>query len=118
MQRAGLDPNFRYTLKSRNPHTHTWDAYLRRIRETPRPNTRGAKNAKYNAIHEKVKKLVNGNNSALNNVSLPNLMFWLKKTNWMNPRNYLIKSGKVYFWNGQLFNKNNIITRIKYSYPN
>jgi len=113
MQRAGLDANFRYSLKTRNPSTHTWDAYLRRIREAPRPNTRGAKNAKYNAIHEKVKKLVNGNRSSLNNVSLSNIMFWLKKTNWMNPRDYHIKSGKVYSWNGKLLTKSNIIRNIE-----
>jgi hypothetical protein len=51
MNRLGLDPDFRFNLKPRHPKHHTWNAYLRRLREAPRPDIHHKCKIQYDQCH-------------------------------------------------------------------
>jgi hypothetical protein len=70
------DPPYKNTLIARKPRFHTWEAYQKRLLRQPRLNRGGvARHRKYQYIDQRVANMLE-RRGTLNNVSLPNLIWW------------------------------------------
>ena len=96
---------------------NTWNGYLRRFKAglsyAKGAPVREAKNA---AIGNKVNRYLAGNENALTNVSIPDLMFWAKGSNWMRANSsYTYRGGQWYTTAGNRLTKAFILRNIKNS---
>lgn len=101
-------------LKPRR-NVHTWNAYIRRVKAA-HSYARGApvRQAKVATIGNKVNRYLRGNQAAVANVSIPDLMFWARSANWMNAdEQYRYRGGQWYFSSGAPLTKANILRNIK-----
>ena len=115
----GGDPPYRNSLIARKPRFHTWEAYQKRAMRQPRLNRGGvARNRKYQYIGQRVANMIE-RRGTLNNVSLPNLIWW----SGLNPQMSLAYGLKPYVKRGGIWyhrnrnptvplTKNNVIHNI------
>jgi len=93
----------------------TWHNYLKRANKTGRLlKGQPSRNAKLALIKSDVNKFVNGNNSVMNKWTIPDIMFWVQKTNWMSPVEYVRMGGRWrHYGSGQNLTRNNLLNNIK-----
>jgi len=117
----GGNPPYQNSLIARKARFHTWEAYQKRLMRQPRLN-KGAtvRNRKYRYIGSRVTNMLH-RKGTLNNLSLPNLVWW----SGLNPQMSLAYGLKPYVKRGGRWyrrdknptvplTKNNIIRNIYY----
>ena len=94
---------------------HTWQAYLKRAEKAQR-YVKGVniRVSKWGAINQSVERFLNGNTSALNRWTIPNLAWWAKGSRWMsgNGEPYVKIGGQWHRYGGNKVTRQNIINDI------
>jgi hypothetical protein len=92
---------------------HTWQGYIKRsILDSRLQAGQGVRNQKQKNIDANVQKFLGGNSHILNKYSIPNLVYWASKTDWMgNP--YVKRGGQWSRYAGPNLTKNNILNNIR-----
>ena len=105
-------------MREYKPRTanHTWQAYLKRA-EKARRYAKGSniRMSKFGAINQSVERFLNGNRSALNRWTIPNLAWWAKGRNWMqgNGEPYVKIGGRWHRYGGAEVTRQDIINDIR-----
>ena len=97
------NPPYQNDLIARKPRFHTWEAYQKRALRQPRLN-RGsvARNRKYRYIGSRINNMIEYRGT-LNNVSLPNLIWWAG----LNPQMSIAYGLKPYVKHGGIWYRRN-----------
>lgn len=95
--------------------TNTWNAYMKRAGAAQRYAAGESKRAnKFLNINTKVNRYTHGNKTALNNISLSDLIYWANQVNWMTPGGEpYVKIGGVWrHYAGGPVTKNQVLNNI------
>ena len=112
-------PVFPNEPKKPRQANHTWNSYLKRVKAGINyAKGEPVRNAKITAIENKVNRYLGGNEAALTNLSIPDLMFWVTGANWMRANSsYRYRGGQWYTSSGNRLTKASILRNIKNSAP-
>jgi hypothetical protein len=108
------------TLLRARKKIHTWQNYLKRVEAYKRYTGGSAqRTTKVRNINQKVNQYFQGNNHALNNFSLSNLIWWARRRNWMTPEAFVRRNGKWVFSSDENIpiSRNNFMDHLHAMYP-
>lgn len=106
--------SIRSRLKERKK-VHTWENYLtRRANAFQYARGKNQRSTKLASISRAVNKMLNENNTSnVNKVTNSDLLWWVKHTNWMDPRSYNIRNKKLVTSGGTTLNRKGIMNNIR-----